>query len=133
MGEAPPPAPGHLWFEIITRDTPEAFAPAFTRDAMLYASVLAGPLAGATVIRAFFTATRAMYERIAFVHETRSTLRTCLEWEGSFQSCGVAGTTILSHNKAGRIESVCLYHRPYDQVVAFAAELARRLSGPVPV
>ncbi len=131
MGESLPPAPGHAWFEIITRDTPEAFASAFTQKTVLHASVLNEPLAGAAAIRAFFTATRAMYERIAFVHETRSTLRTCLKWDGIFQGREVAGTTILSHDKAGRIECVCLYHRPYDQIVAFAAELARRLSEPV--
>ena len=89
-----------------------------------------GQIVGAAAIRAIFDATRGRYEQIAFLHETRSGARTCLEWAGIFQGRGVAGTTLLSHDKAGRIESMCLYHRPYDQVVAFAAELSRRLSEP---
>jgi hypothetical protein len=28
-------------------------------------------------------------------------------------------------------ESIRLYHRPYEQVIAFSAELARRLAGKV--
>lgn len=60
MGEVSPPAPGHAWFETITRDKPEAFASAFTRNAVLKASVLIEPLAGAAAVRAFFTATCAI-------------------------------------------------------------------------
>jgi hypothetical protein len=70
-----------------------------------------------------------MYDHIAFVHETRSATRTQLEWEGGFAGRDIAGTTILTHNQSGAIESIHLYHRPYEQVIAFSAELARRLAG----
>jgi len=106
--QAPPP--GHAWLQIIQRPSQEA---------------------GATAIRAFFDATRAMYQQIAFVHETRSVTRTHLEWQGKFAGRDIAGTTILAHNAAGTIESIRLYHRPYEQVIAFSADLARRLAGKV--
>lgn len=124
-------APGHGWLEIIKRPSQEAFASAFTKDAILDASVLSAPIAGAAAIRAFFDATRAMYDQIAFVHETRSSTRTHLEWEGSFAGRAIAGTTILAHDAGGTIESIRLYHRPYEQVISFSAELARRLAGKV--
>ncbi len=120
---------GQTWVEIIKRPTLEAFATAFVEDAVLDGSVVKVPIVGVVGIRTFFGVTRAMYDRIAFVHETRSQTRTQLEWEGQFAGREIAGTTILAYDTAGRIESVRIYHRPYEQVIAFAAELTRRLAG----
>jgi len=122
---------GQAWLEIIKRPTQEAFASAFTQDVVLDTSVASAPIVGAVAIRTFFDLTRAMYDEIAFVHETRSDTRTHLEWEGRFAGRAIAGTTILAHDAEGAIESIRLYHRPYEQVVAFSAELARRLAGKV--
>ena len=125
--ESVPKAVGHAWLEIIKRPSEGEFALAFTPEVVLDASVASGPIVGAIAIRAFFTATRGMYDQITFVHETRSDTRTHLEWEGRFQAREIAGMTVLAYDAEGRIESIRLYHRPYEQVVAFAAELARRL------
>ena len=125
------PPPGHHWLEILKRSSEEAFAAAFTRDVVLDASVASAPIVGAGAIRAFFDATRAMYDEIAFVHETRSGARTHLEWEGRFAGQEIAGATILVHNADGAIASIRLYHRPYQQVMALSAELARRLVGKI--
>jgi len=131
MGNDQALAPGHAWLEIIKRPGQEAFASAFAKDVVLDASVTNAPIVGAVAIRAFFDATRTMYDEIAFVRETRSATRTQLEWEGRFAGRPIAGTTILAHNPEGSIESIRLYHRPYEQVIAFSAELARRLAGKV--
>ena len=125
------PPPGYHWLEIIKRPSEEAFAAAFTRDVVLDASVASAPIVGAGAIRAFFDATRAMYDEIAFVHETRSGARTHLEWEGRFAGREIAGATILVHNADGAIASIRLYHRPLEQVMSFSAELARRLVGKI--
>jgi hypothetical protein len=109
----------------------ESFAAAFTRGTVLDTSVASTPIGAAAAIRAFFEATRAMYDEIVLVHETRSGTRTHLEWEGKFAGQAIAGTTILSRNAEGEIRSSRLYHRSYEQVVAFSAELARRLVGKV--
>ena len=120
---------GRAWLEIVKRSTLEAFASAFVKEVVLDTSVLSAPIVGVEGIRAFFNATRTMYDSIAFVHETRSATRTHLEWEGRFAGREIAGTTILGHDAAGLIESIRLYHRPYEQVIAFSAELGRRLAG----
>ena len=73
-------APGHSWLEIIKRPTPEAFAAAFTKDVVLDASVLPRSITGATDVRAFFGATRGMFDAIAFKHEVTVGSRTYLEW-----------------------------------------------------
>jgi hypothetical protein len=126
------PPPGHAWLEIIKRPSQEAFAAAFTTGVVLNASVASAPVVGAVAIRAFFDATRAMYDQIVFVHEMRSGARTYLEWEGRFAGREIAGVTILAHSANGAIESVRLYHRPYEQVIAFSAELGRRVAGDRP-
>jgi hypothetical protein len=123
------PPPGLHWLEILKRPNQAAFATAFTRDVVLDASVASAPIVGAPAIRAFFDATRAMYDEIAFVHETRSGARTHLEWEGRFAGREIAGATILVHNADRVIASIRLYHRPYEQVVGFSVELARQLAG----
>jgi hypothetical protein len=71
--------PGHSWFEIIKPPTPEAFAAAFSKDVVLDASVLPRSITGATDVRAFFGATRAMFDAIAFKHEVTAGSRTYLE------------------------------------------------------
>ena len=119
--------PGHAWLELVKRSNEESFATAFAKDVVLDASVLAAPITGVAGLRRFFEATRAMYDRIAFTSETRGAMRTVLEWEGTFQGRDVAGVTILTQDATGAIASIRLYHRPYDQVVAFSAALARRL------
>lgn len=131
MGHDQAPSAGQAWLEIIKRPTLETFASAFTQDVVLDTSVASAPTVGAEAVRAFFDATRAMYDQIAFVHETRSVTRTHLEWEGRFAGQRIAGATILAHQAGGLIESIRLYHRPYDQVIAFSAALAHRLAGKV--
>ncbi len=120
--------PGQDWMEIIRRPSQDAFAAAFTSDAVLDASVASGTIAGVSEIRRFFDATRSMYDQIAFVSEASCGSQTYLEWEGWFAGRSVAGITVLRKNPAGLIASIRLYHRPYDQVLAFSAELSRRLA-----
>ena len=43
----------------------------------------------------------------------------------------IAGTTIVTRNEDGLIESIRLYHRPFRAVIQFSAELAKRLAGKV--
>jgi hypothetical protein len=123
-----PLLPGHAWLEIVKRSNEDSFTAAFAKDVVLDASVLTAPIIGVPGVRRFFEATRGMYDRIAFTGETGEGARTCLEWEGTFEGRNVAGVTTLTRDATDAITSIRLYHRPYDQVVAFSAELARRLA-----
>jgi hypothetical protein len=77
----------------------------------------------------FFRATTRMYDSIAFTSEAKAGLTTYLEWSGTIFGGEVGGATVVSHDEAGLITSVRLYHRPLGMVTRFASELARRLSG----
>lgn len=120
-----PSAPGSDWVAIIRRPTLDEFSAAFVDDVTLEGSVVPQAVVGAAAISRVFDATRAMYDAIAFVHESNADGRTYLEWEGVYQGAPVAGTTVLTRERpyGGRIVSIRLYHRPFAQVVAFSAGL----------
>jgi hypothetical protein len=123
--------PGQDWLDVVARPTFEGFASAFTEGVTLVTSIASAPLVGPVALRHFFEATRTMYDTIAFAHEMSVGTRTCLEWRGKFQGREVAGVTVLRRNAQGRIESIQLLHSPYEQVIAFSTELARRLDGQI--
>jgi hypothetical protein len=125
-----PSYPGGSWTEIVRRSTLEEFSPAFASDVVLEASVLSRPIVGIAGVWAFFRATREMYDQIGFTHEIDTKARMSLEWEGVFAGKPVAGATILTRDDHGAITSVRLYHRPLEQVVAFAETISRRLADP---
>jgi hypothetical protein len=121
--------PGQDWIAVVGKNGTREFATAFVAQPVLHASVLNAPCIGVEPIAAFFAVTSGMYDRLAFTHETKDGSKICLEWEGKVFGEDVAGTTILTRNDAGLIESVQLYHRPLHIVVRFSAELGRRLQG----
>jgi hypothetical protein len=123
--------PGQAWLEIVKRPTEQAFAAAFTGDVVLDTSIASQPIVGPVGLWRFFEASRTMHDSIRFSHETSAGSRTCLEWEGKFQGADIAGTTILAFDADGAIESIQLFHRPYQQVIAYSAELGRRLKGKI--
>lgn len=123
--------PGAAWAEVIRRPTLEAFGAAFAPDVTLQASVLPKAIEGTADVRAFFDATRAMYDEIAFTREEDTFDRTYLEWSGIFAGQPVSGVTILAKNINGLIESVRLYHSPLYLVNAFSVDLLRRLAGKI--
>ena len=121
--------PGQDWIAVVGKNGTREFATAFVAQPVLHASVLNAPCIGVEPIAAFFAVTSGMYDRLAFTHETKDSSKICLEWEGKVFGEDVAGTTILTRNDAGLIESVQLYHRPLHILVRFSAELGRRLQG----
>lgn len=128
MEDTPEPEAGNDWLSIVTSKTVEEFARAFTTEPVLEASVLTTPMVGVAAIRTFFQATRGMYERIAFTRESRSGRQIYLEWAGEYRGRPVVGTTILIVDAANAIERIRLFHLPFDQLVAFARDLDRRLT-----
>jgi hypothetical protein len=122
------PQPGAAWLEIVGRPTLQEFSCAFSADPILEATVVAKPLLGVAAVYEFFCTTRSMYDRIAFVQETRTSARAYLEWEGAFQGKGVSGVTILTYGALGAIERIRLFHYPFEQLNSFSVELVRRRS-----
>jgi hypothetical protein len=124
--------PGNDWIAIVRKNGTKEFAAAFAPNPVLDTSVMNGPCVGVDAIAAFFAATAGgMYDSLAFTNETIDGPKTYLEWEGKAFGKDVGGTTILTRNDAGLIQSIRLYHRPLQIIVQFSAELGKRLKGKV--
>jgi hypothetical protein len=124
-------APGAFWREILQR-TADAFADAFTPDAVLESSITNAPVRGAAAIRSFFRATGSFYDSIAFTGEIAGSTTVYLEWSGEAFGDPVAGITAISRDAAGKIDSVRLHHRPLKMVVRFSHELDNVLRAEMP-
>jgi hypothetical protein len=124
--------PGAAWMAIVRKNGTKEFAAAFGSDAVLDTSVLNGPCVGVDAIGSFFAATAGgMYDALAFTYEAIDGRKTYLEWEGKAFGNDVAGTTIITRDEAGLVQSVRLYHRPLPALLKFSDELAKRLHGRV--
>jgi len=123
---------GSDWLTIVSKSGTREFAAAFTTNAVIEASVLNQALSGPAAIDAFFVATaHGLYESLRFTAQTVDSRKTYLEWEGTVFGKEVGGTTILTRDATGLIESIQLYHRPLQVVLEFSKELAQRLKGKI--
>ena len=130
--ETPARSPGADWRALVRKNGTKEFAAAFAANPVLDTSVMYRRCVGVDAISSVFAAiTGGMYDSLAFTNETVDGSKTYLEWEGKAFGKDVGGTTILTRNEAGLIESVGIYHRPLQVVQLFAAELAKRLKGRV--
>jgi len=117
---------------IVGKNGTKEFAAAFAPNAVLDTSVLNGPCIGADAIGSFFAATGGgMYDSLVFTNETIDGRKTYLEWQGKAFGKDVGGTTILTRDDVGLIQSIRLYHRPTPVLIQFSRELAKRLKGKV--
>ena len=125
-------APGAEWKAIVQKNGAKESVAAFASNAVLETSTLNGPCIGAEAIATVFAAVAGgMYDSLTFTSETVDGRKTYLEWEGKAFGKDVGGTTILTRDEAGLIQSVRLYHRPLQIVLQFSQELAKRLQGKV--
>jgi hypothetical protein len=75
---------GQDWIAVVGKNGTREFATAFVAQPVLHASVLNAPCIGVEPIAAFFAVTSGMYDRLAFIHETKDSSKICLEWEGKY-------------------------------------------------
>jgi hypothetical protein len=96
---------GQDWIAVVGKNGTSEFATAFVTQPVLHSSVLNAPCIGVEPIAAFFAVTSGMYDRLAFIHETKDSSKICLEWEGKVFGEDVEGTTILTRNDTGPIDT----------------------------
>ncbi len=114
--------PGDEWRAFVRKNGTPEFAAGFIADVSLDTAVMNGSLRGVDLVGAFFAATTKMYDRLEFTHETVAGGKTYFEWQGQAFGADIAGTTIVTRNEDGLIESIRLYHRPFRAVIQFSAE-----------
>ena len=118
---------GEDWLAILSRPTAAEFAGAFCDAPVLQASVLSESLLGVSALRAFFDATRSMYDTFAFTAEHRVGPQTWLDWQGVYDGHPISGVTLLVADSRRLIANVRIYCAPLGALTSFAAELRQRL------
>ncbi|GAA0380909.1 nuclear transport factor 2 family protein [Streptomyces blastmyceticus] len=118
------------WTRAFAAKDPEAFAAAFDENVVLEASALRRPVEGRDNVKQVMGAAGGIYESLVFTQEITAGDRSCIEWEATaLGGKELRGSTILTVNEDGRIVRAVIQHRPLDNLIAFSAELGRRLSG----
>lgn len=114
---------------FFTRDA-NTFAEGFAENVVLEASTLRKPIEGRERVRQVLRTAAEIYESLVFTDQARSGQRFYVEWVATaFGGKELRGSTILATNQEGKIDHAVIQHRPLDGLLAFSAELGKRMSG----
>jgi SnoaL-like domain len=114
---------------FFTKDA-EAFAEGFAENVVLEGSALRKPVEGRDRVRQLLWTAAEIYESLVFTDQASSGQRTYIEWVATaFGGKQLRGSTILVTNEEGKIDHAVVQHRPLDGLLAFSAELGKRMSG----
>lgn len=114
-----------VWRAALSDET--AFGEAVTPQVRLEGSTFAAPLSGREKVWTALRTAAGITEALNFTHESTTSARSYLEWELAALGQQFEGVTVLSFDSSGLIENVALHHRPLGGVLAFSAEMGRRL------
>jgi hypothetical protein len=106
-----------------------AFAGATSPGVLLEGSVFARTVIGRDDVWTTLRAASGIYQGLTFGAVGTAAGRAYLEWSAQALGLEVAGVTLLIANGDGVVTRVAIHHRPLGAVLAFSAELGRRLAG----
>jgi hypothetical protein len=117
------------WQKAFTTKDAKAFAEEFAENVVLEASALRKPVEGRDRVRQILWTSTQIYESLVFTDQASSGRRTYIEWVArAFGGKQLRGSTILVTNEEGKIDHAVIQHRPLDGLLAFSAELGKRMS-----
>jgi hypothetical protein len=122
------PSPGQRWSESFTEPSGEAFAEITAPGITLDGSILARPVHGRHAVWATLSTAAGIYDSLVFTHHAAVDGRVYLEWNATAVGLRVDGVTILVADDQGQFARVAVHYRPLEAVLAFSAEMARRLA-----
>jgi hypothetical protein len=105
-----------------------AFKAIVADDVTLTGSVFNAPIEGADTAWKTLRTAASIYDDLEFTDFYDASDRLFLEWQGHALGHDIAGITVLRTRGDGAIVEVRIHHRPLPAVLAFAAELDRRLT-----
>ena len=118
-----------VWRKAFATKDAKAFAEGFAENVVLEASILRKPVEGRDRVRQMLWTAAEIYESLAFTDQASSGWRTSIEWVATaFGGKQLRGSTILVTNEEGKIDHAVVQHRPLDGLLAFSAEMGKRMS-----
>ena len=116
------------WTGAFADPSGAAFKAIVAGEVTLTGSVFDAPNVGADEVWETMRTAASIYDDIQFTNGFDASDRTFLEWEGHALGHDIAGVTVLRTRDDDAIVEVRIYHRPLPALLAFAAELDRRLT-----
>jgi hypothetical protein len=104
------------------------FARAAAPHVRLEGSIFAAPVDGREKVWTSLRTAGGIPGTLSFTHESATADRSYLEWELEALGQRIQGVTVLTLDSTGLIDNIALHHRPLGAVLAFSAEMGRRLS-----
>ena len=124
----PPPDRHQIWTGAFADLSGAAFKSIVAPEVTLTGSVFDAPIVGADAVWKTLRTAASIYEDIQFTTFYDASDRLFLEWQGHAPGHDIAGITVLRTRDDGAIVEVQIHHRPLPALLAFAAELDRRLT-----
>jgi hypothetical protein len=120
-----------IWRGALSDESGVTFRDAVTPRVRLEGSIFAAPIEGRANVWTTFRTAAGISESLTFVRESTVSDRSYLEWEQRAFGRPVEGITVLRLDRMGLIDGVAIHHRPLGEVLAFSAEMGRRLGDSV--
>ena len=92
-----------------------------------HGSIFATPVDGREEVWTSLRTAGGITDTLSFTHELTEPGRSYFEWELDALAQRFDGVTVLTFDGSGLIVNVALHHRPLGGVLAFSAEMGRRL------
>jgi hypothetical protein len=116
-----------IWTKALRDESGATFREVAAPHVRLEGSIFAAPVDGPEKAWASLRTAAGITDTLRFTHESTASDRTYLEWEQEALGQQIAGVTVLAFDGSGLITSVAIHHRPLGAVLAYSAEMGRRL------
>jgi hypothetical protein len=122
---------GAVWAGALTDESGATFGEVVSPNVRLEGSIFATPIDGRENVWTSLRAAGGISDTLNFTHESTVSDRSYLEWELEALGQRFEGVTVLTLDGSGLIDNVAVHHRPLGAVLAFSAEMGRRLGDSV--
>ena len=116
------------WSGAFADPTGATFRDIAASTVTLTGSVFTTPIVGADAVWATLQTAASIYDDLQFTDSYDAPDRTFLQWHGHAVGHAIAGVTVLVTDDGDRITEVRIHHRPLPALLAFSAEIDRRLA-----
>jgi hypothetical protein len=116
-----------VWTGALRDESGATFARVAAPHVRLEGSIFATPIVGREKVWTSLRTAGSITDTLSFTHESAAPDRSYLEWELEALGQRFQGVTVLTLDSTGLIDNVALHHRPLGAVLAFSAEMGRRL------
>jgi hypothetical protein len=116
-----------IWKAALSDESGAAYGELVTPQVRLEGSIYATPITGRENVWTSLRAAAGITDALRFTHESTASDRSYLEWELEALAQRFEGVTVLTFDSSGLVANIALHHRPLGGVLAFSAEMGRRV------